>query len=73
MKKQLKKIKKLNGRIKREKSKTRFECRVITNPVEIKLMGYTPSKNCWMKYRESKQTLTHQNDYEVKQVMKKVA
>ena len=44
MKQQLRKPKKLKNRILPQKSKTKFECRVISNPEELSKMGYTTSK-----------------------------
>ena len=44
MKQQLRKPKKLKNRILPQKSKTKFECRVISNPEELSNMGYTTSK-----------------------------
>jgi len=44
MKTQLRKIKRLKNRILPQKSKTKFECRVISNPIELMKLGYTPSK-----------------------------
>jgi hypothetical protein len=44
MRQQLRKPRKLKNRILPQKSKTKFECRVISNPVELSKMGYTTSK-----------------------------
>lgn len=44
MRQQLRKPRKLKNRILPQKSKTKFTCRVISNPVELMKMGYTPSK-----------------------------
>jgi hypothetical protein len=43
------------------KTKKKFECRTITNPVELMKMGYNPSKK-----------LTPMNDYDMKELMKMV-
>jgi hypothetical protein len=44
MRQQLRKPRKLKNRILPQKSKTKFECRVISNPEELSKMGYTTSK-----------------------------
>jgi hypothetical protein len=44
MRQQLRKPRKLKNRILPQKSKTKFECRVISNPKELSKMGYTTSK-----------------------------
>ena len=44
MKQQLRKPRKLKNRILPQKSKTKFKCRVISNPDELMNMGYTTSK-----------------------------
>jgi hypothetical protein len=41
---QLRKPRKLKNRFQPERTKKRFECRTITNPIELMKMGYTPSK-----------------------------
>ena len=50
------------GHILPEKSKKKFKCRVITNPMELLRMGYTPSGK-----------LVGQNDYDTNEVVKMVA
>jgi hypothetical protein len=71
--KQLRKPKVLKNRIKSEKSKTRFECRVIKNPYELIKMGYTPSNGCWKKYHDSKRSVIRRLDTNKNRVLKKVA
>jgi len=44
MRHQLRKPRKLKNRILPQKSKKKFECRVISNPDELAKMGYTTSK-----------------------------
>jgi hypothetical protein len=50
-----------NGQIVVESSEKKFKCRTITNPVELMMMGYNPSKK-----------ITPMNDYDMKELMKKV-
>ncbi len=57
----LKNNKKLKNRIKPKGSKKKFECRIITNPVELMKMGYNPSVK-----------LIPINDYETNELTKKV-
>ena len=49
------------GHIVAKKSKKKFECRTITNPVELMKMGYDPSNKT-----------TPMNDYDTKEMMKMV-
>ena len=49
------------GRILQESSKKKFDCRTISNPVELMKMGYNPSKK-----------VTPMNDYDMKELMKMV-
>ena len=51
-----------NGRIVVEGSKKKFDCRTITNPVELMKMGYDPSRK-----------MIPMNDYEMNEVLKQVA
>jgi hypothetical protein len=44
MKQNFLKPKKLKNRIQPKKSKTKFDCRVINDPIELMKLGYTPSK-----------------------------
>ena len=57
-----KRNKRLKNRIQPKQSKKKFECRIITNPVELMEMGYDPS-----------QKTTPMNDQEVSEVLKLVA
>lgn len=41
---QLRKPRKLKNRFQPEPTKKKFECRTITNPIELMKMGYIPSK-----------------------------
>ena len=50
------------GKVLPEKSKKKFKCRVITNPMELLRMGYTPSGK-----------LVGQNDYDINEEVKMVA
>ena len=36
--------KRVNGRVKRERTRKTFPCRVITNPIELLKMGFQPSQ-----------------------------
>ncbi len=56
-----------------EPSKTYFKGSVINNPYELLKMGYSPSKDCWKKYFESKNLPTPANDYDLGEEIKKVA
>ena len=58
----MKKPKKLRNRILAQKSKTKFECRNITNPMELMKMGYTPSKK-----------IVPTNNVEINELIKKIA
>ena len=57
-----KRNKKLKNRIQPKRTKKKFECRVITDPVELEKMGYSPSRK-----------KTPMNDYEMNEVLKLVA
>ena len=51
---QQKRPRKLRNRILPQPSTIHFEGRSITNPYELKKMGYEPSKSCWDAYHKSK-------------------
>ena len=50
------------GHVVAQKSKKKFPCRVITNKLEIMKLGYAPSGQ-----------MTPENDYEMNELIKKIA
>jgi hypothetical protein len=59
---QLRKPRKLKNRFQNEPTKKKFECRTITNPIELMKMGYTPSKK-----------VAPTNQVEISEILKQVA
>ncbi len=68
-----KKRRKLRERILPEPSTTKFEGRSITNPYELKKMGYQPSKGCWDAYHKSKMSKVDLNTKPSNDKLKKSA
>ena len=50
------------GHVRPEKSRKKFPCRVITNQMELMKLGYVPSGK-----------IVPQNDYEMNELIKKIA